>query len=91
MATQQSLTVKCDSTPLLLFINLFNRALKVSKRSVDLGHFPFELFRVENDFCATRAGEVLVTLYPSDCFLRFAATIFAGEFDLSAVEDVAHE
>ena len=37
----------------------------------------FEFVRVESNNHPTEAGKLLVTLYPSDAFMRFAATVFA--------------
>ena len=83
---QTNLTVVCDAAPLMLFTELLETALKVRQRPVSLGNLPFELARVENDVSPACTGELRVRLYPSDAFLRFASTLRARNFELSAVE-----
>ena len=86
MMAAATLTLSCDTSPLMTFLALFKHALESSKRSLQLGDLGFELVRVEHDYSAAGAGELLVRLYPSDAFLRFAATIFARELNLLSVE-----
>lgn len=80
------LSVVCDSSPFVLFTKLLEGSLKISERSFDLGDLGFELFRVESDFGSASAGKLVVRLYPSDSFLRFATTILARDLDLAFVE-----
>jgi hypothetical protein len=82
----QTICIRCDSSPFILFTKLLEGRLKVSERTLDLSNFGFELFRIESDFSSTAAGELIVRLYPSDSFFRFATTILAGDFDLVLVE-----
>lgn len=71
--------VVCDAQPLLLFAEILQGFLKRSKGGVNFGDLPLELARVESNLCAADAGKLLVKLYPSDAFLRFAGAIFAGD------------
>ena len=73
--------IVCDSSPFVLFAKLLESRLKISERSFELGDLGFELFRAESDFSSASAGKLVVRLYPSDGFLRFATTIFAEDFD----------
>jgi hypothetical protein len=75
---QRVVDVACDARPLLLFTEIFQVFLERSKGGVNFGDLPLELVRVESDLGAADAGKLLVKLYPSDAFLRFAGTIFAG-------------
>lgn len=91
MTTALSISVRCDSSPILLFAELLKRAMQTSERPFGLGDFTFEPCRVESDYGAAATGELLVTLYPSDAFLRFAAAHFAGDFNLGAIEESGHD
>jgi len=84
--TSANVSIECDSSPFVLFTKLFQSRLKVSHRAFDLSDLGFELFRIESVFSSTDAGKLIVRLYPSDSFLRFATTILAGDFDLAFVE-----
>ena len=84
------MAITCDASPLLLFAKILEAALQGRERLFDLGNLGFELARVESGFCAAGTGETLVRLYPSDAFLRFATTVFAGDFDLELVHDSSH-
>ena len=77
-----NVSIECDSSPFVLFTKLFESRLKVIHREFDLSDLRFELFRIESDFSSTDAGKLIVRVYPSDSFLRFATTILAGDFDL---------
>jgi hypothetical protein len=81
------LKLSCDSSPIVSFSKMLECALKVSKRALNLSDFPFELARVDVDRSSTNAGELMIRLYPSDAFLRFASTIFTGQFYFSAIEE----
>lgn len=85
-----NLTIRCDASPLRLFIKLFEAALQGRKGSLNVGDLGFELARVEDDVGAADAGEMVVRVYPSDAFLRFAVTVFAGDADFGVVEDADH-
>lgn len=85
------MAITCDASPLLLFTKIFQAALQGREGLFDLGNLGFELARVESDFCTAGTGKTFVRLYPSDAFLRFATTVFAGDFDLGLVEDSSHE
>lgn len=92
MARQkEALTLSLDAAPLALFIELFERALQGHPAPLDVGDLPEELGRVERSDRATPAGELAVIAYPSDGFLRYAATVLAGDVDLGVVEDTGHE
>lgn len=85
-----ALKITCDSAPLRSFTELFEAALKVRNLSLDLGNLTFELARIDTDFSAASAGELTVRLYPSDAFLRFAAAVLAGNFDLGTIKETGH-
>lgn len=70
--------VACGAQPLLLFTEILQGFLERSKGRIDFGDLPLELARVESNLCAAGTGKLLVKLYPSDAFLRFAGAIFAG-------------
>jgi hypothetical protein len=80
------MSVVCDSSPFVLFTKLLESHLKISERSLDIVDLGFELFRIESDLGSASTGKLVVRLYPSDSFLRFAATVFAGDFNLAIVE-----
>ncbi len=82
----QAISIKCDSSPFVLFTKLLDGRLKVGERTLDFSDLCFELFRIESDFSSAGTGELVVRLYPSDGFLRFATTVLAGDFDLAFVE-----
>jgi len=84
--SEVTIEVVCDSSPFQLFAKLLERSVEFGERPLDLGNLGFELFRVESDFDATTTSKLVVRLYPSDRFLRFAATFFARDFDLALVE-----
>jgi len=93
MSPSKTVTLKIvsDASPVLLLIELLRRAMDISKTPIDLGDDLSELVRVETDHGSARAGELHVTLYPSDRFLRHAAAVFAGKLDLDAIKDIGHE
>ena len=82
MAQNVDVAIKCDASPLLLFIEFIKSALQVCNRTITLGDLSFELARIETDNNTAGAGEITIVLYPSDAFLRFAVTLCAGNFDL---------
>lgn len=83
---ESTIELVCDSSPFILFAELLQGRLQGSERSFSLSDLDFELFRIESDLSSASAGKHVVRLYPSDRFLRFAATIFAGDFDLTVVK-----
>jgi hypothetical protein len=85
-----AITINCDTSPLILFAKIFEAALKGRERFLNFGDFGFELARVESDLCAAGTGELLVRFYPSDAFLRFAATVFAGDFNFGTIQNAGH-
>jgi hypothetical protein len=84
--TQSNITLKCDPSPLIEFTKMLQGVIKSRNRSLSCGYLGFELVRVENDHSSASAGEVVVRLYPSDGFLRFAAAILAGGSYLDVVK-----
>jgi hypothetical protein len=81
MATNPSIELQCDASPLTAFIELLQCALESRKRPLGRGDLPAELARLEAGDDATRAGQLRVRLYPSDALLRFAAACWAGDGD----------
>ena len=75
------LSIKCDARPIMLFIKLLESCLQASKGRFNFIDFSFELVRVEMDDRSAGAGELIVVLYPSDAFFRFATTLCAGNID----------
>jgi hypothetical protein len=88
---QPSVKIVCDAQPLVSFAKILECFLQISERPLDLSDFGFELARVENDMSTASTGEVFVRLYPSDALLRFAGTIFAGDFDFSVIKKAGHD
>lgn len=80
-----TLAIKCDAQPLVLFIELFQAFLERSKGRINLGQLGFELARVECAGAAACTGKLSIRIYPSDAFLGFATAVFAGKYDLCAV------
>jgi len=93
MSPSKTVTLKIvpDAKPILLIIKLLCRAVNISKTPIELGEDLSELVRIETDHGSARAGELHVTLYPSDRFLRHAAAFLADKLDLDAVKDIGHE
>ncbi|MFD2112044.1 hypothetical protein [Thiorhodococcus fuscus] len=80
-----NLKLDLDARPFELFAELLQGALQAREGAVDLPDLPTELVRVESDHGAAAAGELRVTLYPSDALLRFAAAGRAADADLGGV------
>lgn len=89
MSDRLELVLSADVAPLVSFTELLQGALHVREGSLDFGDLPLELVRVERDLGAAVAGELRVTLYPSDSFLRFAAAV-AGNLDLGIIKKASH-
>lgn len=86
MASQETVTVYCDANPLLLFTKLLQLRIKVSERPINLPHFRSKLFRLKRDASPASAGELRVTLYPSDALMKFCTTLLARDFDLDVIQ-----
>ena len=82
--------MQCNTSPLSLFTDLLKAALQVRKRFFSFSDLCFELARIKSDFSAAAAGELTVRLYPSDAFLRFATTVFAGDLNFCAIQESSH-
>ncbi len=80
------MTIKANTRPAVAYLKTLQCFLEVRKLPFDLSNLPFELFRAEVDKCPTGACELIVSLYPSDSFLSFVATSFAGHFDFDVIE-----
>lgn len=87
---QAKITFEADTSPALLFIKLFGDSLKSLNRTIKTGELPRDLVRLDQIFNPTNASKIFVRLYPSDTFLRFAAATLASEYDLSVINDPAH-
>jgi hypothetical protein len=87
MKPEYSVSLEVDPKPIMLFIELFKRALEASQCALDIGDLGFELARVETDGSATETGKLVIRLYPSDSFLDFAATTLAGDFDIMGIKE----
>lgn len=85
---KQVVEIRCDATPLNLFLKLFKGALDGISGHVRARKLPVQCARAETD--PAGAGELTVRLYPSDALLRFAATLLAGELDLGTVYKRRH-
>jgi hypothetical protein len=83
------LKIQCNSEPLRLFAEVFERLLEAGKAFFNLLDFPQELIRIEQDFYSAGAGVLRITLYPSDAFLSFAATL-AGDVNLKVIDKSGH-
>jgi hypothetical protein len=93
MAKTRTYKIKliCDASPALLFMKLFNDALSRIVGPINIGDCPKDVVRLEQYPSPAGTDEVFVSLYPSDAFLRFAATVLAGNFDLSTVDETSHK
>lgn len=85
-----TVVIHTDASPFILFSRFLNRLLKVRNSTIDLSHLPDELARIETDNGTARAGELRITMYPSDSLLRFAAAACARNGNRSSVEDCFH-
>lgn len=86
-AEPKELVITANTKPALLFIELFKRAVEVRNGFIDFSHLPAELVCVKQDASAASAGQITVTLYPSDAFIDFAMTVLALNFDGLVVEN----
>lgn len=85
-----TLTLDCDATPALAFLELLKIALQPVKGRIELPDLGSNTLRIETDDEPTSTGELLVTFYPSDSFLRLAATLLARKAELCVVENAGH-
>ena len=69
-------TIKANSKPLSFFIEAINHRLSSSEGLFNVGKFPENPVRFETEKSRTTASETVVTFYPSDSLMDFAATIF---------------
>ena len=76
---ESNINLHCDASPLTSFAELLKLGLKGGDRSFCLNDLGTELVRSEVDDLSASTGEVIVRLYPSDAFLRLAATLVAGQ------------
>lgn len=76
---QLRMDLDVDSSPVLMFVELFRRALKERDPSGGAHDLPTELCRVESGDRPAQAGALALTLYPSDVLLRYAAALLAGD------------
>lgn len=77
MSSECTIEIECDSSPLKLFAEFVDSRLQQLEGPLNIVNCEFEFARVESNNHPTEAGKLLVTLYPSDAFMRFAATVFA--------------
>jgi hypothetical protein len=84
MVKKSTVTITCDASPLLSFV-------KSLKGTVNLCNLPSKLIRLEHDFSTAKAREVIVRLYPSNAFLRFAAAGIARDFNLGVIDNSSHK
>lgn len=75
-----SLKIRVDVSPLLSFLKLLEFACQRCQRTFNFCDLTFQIARVERNFSSATTGEMLVTFYPSDAFLDFAAKLFADDF-----------
>ena len=84
-AVQSEVVIQLDSSPLKSFLEILQTALEVRNRPLGQGDLPTELGRVDSSD-STSAGELRVSLYPSDALLRFASALWTGKSDGDVVE-----
>jgi hypothetical protein len=77
-----SIEISADTRPIMLFIKMLESVLQAGNSRINLSDFDSKLVRIEMDSSSTGTGEITVTLYPSDTFLRLAVTLCAGNFNL---------
>jgi len=74
--------IKCNSEQLIFGLNLIEQITEIHRVLFNLGGFGFGFgFGTELARCTTSAFEFVVTNYPFDTFLRFVATVVAGNMD----------
>lgn len=83
--------LKLDASPLRLFAEFVETALEVKEGTFNFRDFGSELLRIETEESATIADEFIIHLYPSDRFMRAAAAVFAGDGNLSSIENRSHD
>lgn len=80
------LSIRCDTSAIMLFAELLQRALEGRVAPLCFDEFGPEDFRLEQDNRAAGTDELIVRLYPSDYLLRRTAAAFAGDFNLDLIE-----
>ena len=83
----QPLYDKLDARISKLNPELSKRVSEAFELLLDSGDLLFEITTVECDLGATGAKQLLVTFYPTDCFLMFARAVLTGDFDSLIVKD----
>lgn len=71
--------LKVDTKPLLLYLEVFKRILQISNSSINFSDFSSEIVRFETDNSTASAGEISITLYPSDTFIRFVSALWTSD------------
>lgn len=84
---KQTIKLEADTRPLMFFIQLVRN---LPQSSLIFSKLSSEFIRVETDDTATGASKLAVVLYPSDSFLRYAATVCAGDFDSGVIKETSH-
>ena len=84
----QSINIKADTKPIMLFIEMLTEFIKVTHRPMEWGEFTSEHIRMEVDNSAASAGEMTVIIYPSDTLLRLLPTYLAGDWKLTFIKNV---
>ena len=79
------LVIEANVKPLAAFIALLKHFTETRERFFDSSDLTFELARIESNYSSTDTDKLVVTLYPSDCFLNFVATFFTSEGDFNVV------
>lgn len=81
-----NLVITLNPAPFQSFTKILQCFIESGNAVINGGDLPLEVARVETDAYAAGTGELRVTLYPSDAFLRYAATLFAGNGDQLVVK-----
>lgn len=81
VATKIKVTVECNSSAFVCFLSLVKSRLTQTERVFRIEDLGFPLARAESD-TGSSSSHAVVRLYPSDEFMRFAADLFAGDFDI---------
>jgi hypothetical protein len=88
---RQKVKLVFDTAPLLTFMEIFDRCLhQLVIAPVNFSHIPSDFVRTDTELGAAGAHEAIVRFYPSDSLLRFAATVFARDFNIDIVEQSGH-
>jgi hypothetical protein len=85
-----TMEILVDTSPLLTFTHLVQRALETIEAPLDLGDFPLDPVRLQDDPRPAGADHLLMRFYPSDRLLDFTAAIFAGNLNVGFIEETGH-